>query len=279
MSTLATTHTRRQMELEAGDGFSKIVVGLEVDDASSQATRQAALLLKRNGLLSLIAAYQPLALAPVWGAYSIAYREPELRKTLKEDAVNRLWQAEQIVTRREPGELIEAATKEEATAAALVAAAAEIGADLIAIGAPRSGRLWGILSGQTATFVLHRAPCSVLVARAPVIAAFKRITVGIDGSPASAHALEIARAIADRFDAELSVVAAYGGFALDLDAVEALDPDYISSASNPVDALLGYAGASDLLVVGSRGLKGIRSLGSVSERAAHDAACSVLVVR
>jgi nucleotide-binding universal stress UspA family protein len=31
--------------------------------------------------------------------------------------------------------------------------------------------------------------------------------------------------------------------------------------------------------MGSRGLHGLRSLGSVSERVAHDAGCSVLVVR
>jgi nucleotide-binding universal stress UspA family protein len=38
------------------------------------------------------------------------------------------------------------------------------------------------------------------------------------------------------------------------------------------------AGA-DPLAVGSRGLRGIRALGSVSERIAHEARCSVLVVR
>jgi nucleotide-binding universal stress UspA family protein len=31
--------------------------------------------------------------------------------------------------------------------------------------------------------------------------------------------------------------------------------------------------------VGSRGLHGVRALGSVSERVAHDARCSVLVIR
>ena len=36
---------------------------------------------------------------------------------------------------------------------------------------------------------------------------------------------------------------------------------------------------ADLLVVGSRGLHGVRALGSVSERVAHRAPCSVLVVR
>jgi nucleotide-binding universal stress UspA family protein len=37
--------------------------------------------------------------------------------------------------------------------------------------------------------------------------------------------------------------------------------------------------SADVLVVGSRGLHGLKALGSVSERAAHQAKCSVLVVR
>jgi nucleotide-binding universal stress UspA family protein len=48
-------------------------------------------------------------------------------------------------------------------------------------------------------------------------------------------------------------------------------------SGSPVDALSRLD--PDLLVVGSRGLQGIRSLGSVSERVAHEARCSVLVVR
>jgi nucleotide-binding universal stress UspA family protein len=32
-------------------------------------------------------------------------------------------------------------------------------------------------------------------------------------------------------------------------------------------------------VLGSRGLRGVRALGSVSEQVGHEAACSVLVVR
>ena len=49
--------------------------------------------------------------------------------------------------------------------------------------------------------------------------------------------------------------------------------------TNPVAALLAASAESDLLVVGSRGLHGLRALGSVSERIAHRARCSVLVVR
>jgi hypothetical protein len=47
----------------------------------------------------------------------------------------------------------------------------------------------------------------------------------------------------------------------------------------PVRAFVEAATPEDLIVVGSRGLHGPRALGSVSERVAHRAPCSVLVVR
>ena len=43
--------------------------------------------------------------------------------------------------------------------------------------------------------------------------------------------------------------------------------------------LVEVAIEADLLVVGSRGLHGMKALGSVSERVAHEAKCSVLIVR
>jgi hypothetical protein len=46
-----------------------------------------------------------------------------------------------------------------------------------------------------------------------------------------------------------------------------------------VDVLVSAARDADLLVLGSRGLHGLRALGSVSERVAHRAPSSVLVVR
>ena len=57
-----------------------------------------------------------------------------------------------------------------------------------------------------------------------------------------------------------------------------LDPVYALDNS-PAAALVEQATADDLLVVGSRGLRGLRALGSVSEAVAHKAAGSVLIVR
>ena len=44
-------------------------------------------------------------------------------------------------------------------------------------------------------------------------------------------------------------------------------------------ALTAASAGADLIVLGSRGLHGLKSLGSVSERVAHRAPCSTLIVR
>ena len=65
----------------------------------------------------------------------------------------------------------------------------------------------------------------------------------------------------------------------DLDEAHRLAPEIQELAGSAVDELAHAAEHADLLVVGSRGLKGLKALGSVSERIGHTAACSVLVVR
>lgn len=280
--TVRTDIDRPQLALEESYGtFEKIVVGVEDSEAALEATRQAAALLAPHGLLTLLTTYQVLPTAgglAGWGSQAYAYQAPEIRKQIQEQAVKTLQKAREIVHEVDAHELVEGKTKEEAAANALIAEAARIGADLIAVGAPHHGRAWGFLSGSCATAVLHNAPCSVLVAR-PLAAGVKRIVVGIDGSPASRLAFNAAAALAAELGAELGTLAAYGGRALDLDAVKAINPDYEHSAYDAVTALIGRSSDCDLLVVGSRGLEGLRALGSVSERVAHEAACSVLVVR
>jgi nucleotide-binding universal stress UspA family protein len=129
--------------------------------------------------------------------------------------------------------------------------------------------------------MLHDAPCSVLVAR-PATEAPAAIAVGYDGSPAAAGALAVARSLAGRCSAALRVVVARGTERLDLDALReslAGAPD-ATVADDTRDAVTALVEArADLVVVGSRGLHGLRALGSVSERVAHRAPCSVLVVR
>jgi nucleotide-binding universal stress UspA family protein len=66
---------------------------------------------------------------------------------------------------------------------------------------------------------------------------------------------------------------------VDLDAVRRTAPGCEEHDAQALDLLTGTSETVDLIVVGSRGVRGLRALGSLSERIAHEAHCSVLVVR
>jgi nucleotide-binding universal stress UspA family protein len=102
---------------------------------------------------------------------------------------------------------------------------------------------------------------------------------GLTVAPRATAAVEAAGAIAALRGSELRVIIAKGGpedgigpLALGLPAHEV-----VHDRHNPVHALSDAD--ADLVVVGSRGLHGLRALGSVSERVAHRSHASVLVVR
>ena len=101
----------------------------------------------------------------------------------------------------------------------------------------------------------------MLVARETSAAAGwpRTIVAGLDGTPESERAVAVARLLAARLGARLYVVTA--------------------TRADPVSVLAEESEDADLLVVGSRNLRGVRALASVSERVAHEARCSVLVVR
>jgi nucleotide-binding universal stress UspA family protein len=146
-------------------------------------------------------------------------------------------------------------------APALLAELAAREATLVALGTHGRSRAVEIMIGGVAGELLHRAPCSVLIARPPRAAGDfpHALVVGVDGSAGSAAAVAAGEYLARRFGAALRVV-------------EAVDEP-------PVAALVAASRDADLLLVGSRGLTGWKALGSVSERVAHEAGCSVLVVR
>jgi nucleotide-binding universal stress UspA family protein len=92
--------------------------------------------------------------------------------------------------------------------------------------------------------------------------------------------LAVGRELALRYDARLWPFSAYGGGGIDKDAARAIvGDDHEDTADEPARALVAVAAEADLVIVGSRGLRGIKALGSVSERVAHEARCSVLIVR
>jgi nucleotide-binding universal stress UspA family protein len=154
----------------------------------------------------------------------------------------------------------------------------EVHATLLALGGRRSSRFLGIALGDTASELLHDAASSVLLARPQANGVWRprRIVVGLDGSPPALEALATAEELASRVGATVEVVSATSGGSPP-DGVWAGRVDSWDLAQ-PVAALVGHSRSADLIVVGSHGLRGLRSLGSVSERVAHRAHCSVLVV-
>jgi nucleotide-binding universal stress UspA family protein len=153
-------------------------------------------------------------------------------------------------------------------------------ASLVVVGARTASRMLGVLLGSVATRMVHSAPCSVLVVR-HVMDPTRfpgTVTVGDDGSPEAARAAEEADAIASRFGAAMRVVAASGAGPIDVARCRGAG-EFLWDQRSAVDALVDASRTSELVVLGSRGLHGAAAIGSVSERVAHRAKCSVLVVR
>jgi nucleotide-binding universal stress UspA family protein len=163
----------------------------------------------------------------------------------------------------------------------LIDAARRTDATLVVVGSHGQSRARGVVLGSVATTLLHDAPCPVLISRgsSPTHDFPTVIAVGVDGSAASGVAYATARALCERRAAAIRVVTASVGS--DPDRAAALTGDDAPNIvyGDAVEALVEISREVDLVVVGSRGLRGIASLGSVSERVAHEARSSVLVIR
>ncbi len=254
--------------------FTRILVGVDGSQESLEAARQAALLQDPAGQLTLLSAWD---VTPLIGASG-----EEFARYLDGDALRRGAESS-LAEAREYVAPYAAATTKLVRGAPVPELLEEIDRDedtLVAVGPSAGGRLMGALAGGVATGVIHRAPCSVLVARPTKNGFPHRIVVGVDGSVESAAAYAAARYLAERFDGELHPLVAWGGKSVSERLVAAItDGEHADSEAGPADALIDAAESADLLVVGSRGQHGIRALGSVSERVAHSASCSTLVIR
>jgi nucleotide-binding universal stress UspA family protein len=270
MSTGASFERRCLVAPEAAAGvFERVLCGVDVTSESLEAVRQAARLRAAAGSLAVVSAVDiALAAQAGWTATAVAVDiEQEAERAL--EAARR--EAPEAASRSIRGRPVEV----------LLAESKRVQATLVAVGSHGHRRAVGIALGGVATTMLHEAPCSVLVARPPAPPAEfpQSIVVGIDGSPESAVAAAVAFSLGERFGAEVWPVASTSGKDIDLDAVRAIATGVVFDRRRPVEVLVTASSDSNLLVVGSRGLHGVRALGSVSERVAHQARCSVLAVR
>jgi nucleotide-binding universal stress UspA family protein len=288
----------------------KIVVGVDGSEPSLNALRWATHEARRRGAeLLLVSCYTVPALGGIDGAVYPSSIDVEV---LKAESAAVIEQAKEIVAAIDP-QLVVSGAAPMASPVVGITEAAEPGDEIVVGATGHSGMLYGLI-GSVTTGVTHRAHVPVIVVpfKSPtgVGDAIKRIVVGVDGSPESMGALEWAYDEAIVSGAELTVVHAWIypytvshnsmreiRKPLELEAARELQSSLDSlgkkltdgavvlhstlSENTPAEALVQEAIGADLIVVGSRGRGGLRSvlLGSVSHMVVYNAQCPVAVIR
>jgi nucleotide-binding universal stress UspA family protein len=247
--------------------FGRIVCAVDTDVANDEPVQQAVLLASPQTELSLIA---------------VATGNGAVERSLE--------QAEAIATQ---GGIQTSARAIRGENPPRLLLDASNGVDLLVVaGSDEHGRA-AVVLGSTASTAVHAAHVPVLVARRPPDGReFPRdMLVAIDGSPDSKRGVELAGRIAGANDSRITLVHVSEGRSQAHPALEegslalseqtGVAPTSIEEFGDPAVQIARVARAHrvSLLVVGSRGLGGARRLGSVGERLAHEAPCSVLVSR
>jgi len=251
--------------------FDHIVVGVDASDFGFEALQQGLVLRAPSGTLHAVTVVEEALASHAGFLASDAAAQVELEaQKVYEKTVEVLDNQPFCTVGLVKGEPV----------AALLSACAGQKATLVAVGGRHRSRTAGLLLSGVATVVLHDSPCSVLFVHPQWGERWypKRILVGVDGSDNSLAALAAADDLAERLGSSVQVLAATGGKRIATDEPWAKRVDEWAHG-HPVVDLIDASVQADLVVVGSRGLHGLRSLGSVSERVAHRAHCSVLVVR
>ena len=265
------THGEDQPDLKTSTTlqiFDRIVCGVDGTAEALEAARQAERLRSPERTLRLIAVTE--VNTAVHAGFAMSHALAELDAASREGLLRAIGEVEPA-----SAQLLEGNASRS-----LLDELERTNAPLISVGPGGHSRAAGVLVGGVATELLHKAPCSVLFAREPRFGKFPTsIIVGVDGSAHSLGAANVAQSLAERFDSELVIVAARCGKGVELEPIEENSPSFITDPGHPVAVLSELSEEADLVVVGSRGLHGPRELGSVSERVAHRAVSSVLVVR
>jgi nucleotide-binding universal stress UspA family protein len=262
---------------DAAPRLERIVCGIDNTAISREAALQARAIGAEGAGLWGVSVWDP-GMAMHAGIHAA-----EVSDDLRRDAVAALRRAERDVPGLEP-RLVQGAI-----VAGMLMAIEELGGDLVAVGSHGRARFAPVI-GSVARSMAHHAPCSVLVARHEQRDAFpRRILHAGDGSPEALDAARVAGRIAARTGAEVVTLSVGGdpgtrGLAEASAAVieecgaEPIPETREGTPHRRIAEVAASAGAS-LVTVGSRGLTGLKSLGSVGERVASHAPCSVLIVR
>jgi nucleotide-binding universal stress UspA family protein len=260
--------------------FETVLCGVDVSPQSAEAVTQGALLAADGARLFALSAWDP-GLAIHAGIHA-----QEVAVDLREESLTALRRAKEVVPS------VDQMHFKGAPVACLLAAATNLSADLVSVGSHGMSRPTGIFAGSVTSAMAHHAPCSVLIARKSKDGAEfpSRILHAGDGSPESQQAARVAGVIASRRGGSVATLhinddgtspSQLAEEAVSLIEATGVEPVTLAKEGSPHREIVETANSmgTSLIVLGSRGLKGLKALGSVSERVAHQAPCSVLIVR
>jgi nucleotide-binding universal stress UspA family protein len=178
---------------------------------------------------------------------------------------------------------------------ALLETAEAVDADLIVLGNRGMGKATRVRLGSIPDVVAYAAPCDLLIVdttRAEVGASsppFRRIVAGTDGSPTASDAVRRGFDLAAIYGADVRLVFVgdplVGAIRLEEAATGAPDDvavERLIESGDPAERICEVADrdGADLVVVGNKGMSGVRRLlGSVPNAVAHVVPTNVLVVK
>ena len=180
--------------------------------------------------------------------------------------------------------------RDGAVAESIVAAAAELRADLLVIGDHGMGPDNRFSLGGIPSQVAHHSPVDILVVRTSDPTrehAYRRALLATDGSLTAHQAARHGDALAEDLGAEVALIYVGDELIGDIvlrDTASRLDRDGIERIvinGNPAVQISKHAVDYDLVVVGNKGMTGSRRYiqRAVPSRVAHEAGSDVLIVR
>jgi len=282
VDTMTTPHSREAR-------FDKILVASDGSSYSADAVKVAIGICQKTG-----ARLYPFTMVLSNPEYETI--APELVEKASMDARKHL---DSIVARAaKQGVAAEPLRSGDSPDAEIVAAAAEIDADIIVMGQLGRRGLARMMVGDATVKVIGATRCSVVAVPQAGVMWQKRVLLGTDGSRFADAAAAMADKIARAFALPVTVVSALvpshseGRQQEGREAVErttlalkkdGLDADGIALPGEADDVIIKLAKdkGADLIVLGSHGRTGFGKvlLGSVSERVIAKAKCPILVAK